>query len=141
MTTSKHILIFLLVMTASYSCAQQRKRIYKVQSAYTASYLKAKNSFEPYKEVKASRSGWLVEFSSSRITFKKSKSTEIYEIVETEGAHENAIMYSVRNQQGTTSVIELKSTKIDSYVSINIDVFELNKDGSYKASTKYVVKK
>jgi hypothetical protein len=140
MTTSKYLLVFLLVMTASSSFAQQRKRIYKIQSAYTASYLKAKSSFEPYKEIKTSRNGWLVEFSSSRITFKKSKSTEVYQILKAEGAHGNATVYSVRNQQGNASVMELRSTKIDSYVSINIDIFDLNKDGSYKAVTKYVVK-
>ena len=141
MAASKFIPTLLLLLTINYCSAQKQKRTYLVQSAYHALYLKDKKSFEPFKEIKADKNKWVFEFSNRSITFKKGRTMQTYEIIKTEKRYANTITFSVRSAQGSAAIIELSTYQIDGYTSNNIDLFELNKDGSDKALTKYVVRK
>lgn len=134
MTAHKYVLTLLLLAAVQYGFGEVNKRVYLVKSAYYALYFSEKKSFEPFKEIKTSRNEWLFEFSASNITFRR-ELTEIYEIIKTEHKKSNERVYAVRDQKGSTSVIEFKPIKVDSYVSININIVDLNKNSSYKAIT------
>lgn len=141
MKTPKSTFILLILIVPMYAFAQERKRVYSVESAYHALYKKDKRSFEPFKGVKIDKGKWFVELYRDKIVINKGKSVDVFTVLKTELKSASAFTCHVRNPQGNRYMIEYSTHKVDEYLSSKIDIFDLYKDGSFKALTMYVVKK
>lgn len=141
MKTPKSIFILLILIVPMCVFAQERKRVYLVESAYHALYKKDKKSFEPFKGIKIDKGKWFVELYRDKIVINKTKSINVFTVLKKELESANAFTCYVRNPQGNRYMIEYSIHKVDKYLSSKIDIFDLDKDGSFKALTMYAVRK